>query len=300
MFGGVEAGGTKVICVLGTGPDDIVETARIEVTEPAATLEAAVRFFDDAVGRGIAIEAVGVGSFGPLELRRDHPDHGRIIATPKPGWAGTDMVAPFVDALGVPVGVDTDVNAAALAEGRWGAAVGLDAFVYLTLGTGIGGGAVVGGRVVRGMGHPEMGHVAVPRRPGDDFAGVCPFHRDCLEGMACGPAIGARFGSRAETLEGADRSAAASLVGFYVAAGIRSISYVLAPERVVLGGGLAAMPGVVEAVRTELPGQLAGYPGLGEHAEPGFVVPAALGGMAGPLGTLILAERALETARGPA
>lgn len=300
MLGGVEAGGTKLICVLGTGPDAIVETARIEVAEPAATLEAAVGFFRDAVGRGIAIDAIGVGSFGPLELRREHPDFGRITATPKPGWAGTDMVRHFAEALGVPVGFDTDVNAAALAERRWGAARGLDAFVYLTLGTGIGGGAIVGGRVVRGLGHPEMGHVAVPRRRGDDFAGVCPFHGDCLEGMASGPSIEARFGRRAEALEGADRSAAAALVGFYVAAGIRSIAYVLAPERVVLGGGLAAMPGVVETVRAELAGQLAGYPGLPEHAAAGFVTGVALGGMAGPLGTLILAEQALDASGGHA
>ncbi len=152
----------------------------------------------------------------------------------------------------MPVAFDTDVNAAALAEGRWGAARGLASFVYLTLGTGIGGGAVVEGQLLHGFGHPEMGHIAVPRRPGDTYEGICPFHGDCFEGMASGPAIEARFGRRAELLEGADQAAAAELVGFYLAAGVRSITYALAPERVVVGGGLSAMPGMLDAARTEL------------------------------------------------
>jgi fructokinase len=173
---------------------------RIEVRGPDETLAAAIDFFRSAVARGIRLEALGVGSFGPVELRPGHQGFGHITATPKPGWAGTDMVGPFAAALGVPVGFDTDVNAAALGEGRWGAARGLRSFVYLTLGTGIGGGAVVDGRLLHGLGHPEMGHVAVGRRVGDDFAGVCPFHGDCFEGMASGPALAARFGRRSDDL----------------------------------------------------------------------------------------------------
>ena len=292
MLGGVEAGGTKFVCVIGTGPDDIAETRRIDVAGPAETLEAALDFFRRALVAGTRLDAIGIGSFGPVELRRSNPRYGFITTTPKPGWSGTDVAGPFVSALGIPIGFDTDVNAAALAEGRWGAARGLGSFVYLTLGTGIGGGAVVEGRLLHGLGHPEMGHVAVPRRPGDGFEGVCPFHGDCFEGLASGPAVGARFGRRAEHLEGADRAAAAELVGFYLAAGVRSIAYTLAPERVVVGGGLSAMPGVIDAARTELRAQLNGYPGLTEHAEPSFLVPAQLGGRAGPAGTLILAEQA--------
>lgn len=298
MLGGVEGGGTKFVCVLGSGQDAIMDTERIPVTGPGETLAAAIGFFQRAAERGIRPAAIGVASFGPVELRPGHARYGSILATPKAGWSGADMVGPF-QALGVPVGFDLDVNAAALGEGRWGAARGLDDFVYLTLGTGIGGGAVVDGRLVRGLGHPEVGHVAVPRRPGDDFAGICPFHGDCLEGMANGPAVEARFGRRAETLEGADRDEAVQLVGFYVAAGIRSIAYVLAPERVVLGGGLSAMPGIVEAVRANLVGQLRGYPGLPEHAAEDFVVRAGLADMAGPAGTLILAELALGRGRRP-
>ena len=294
MFGGLEAGGTKFVCVIGTGPDDILETARIEVAGPGETLEAALGFFQRAVASGSRLHALGIGSFGPVELRPAHPRYGSITTTPKPGWSGTDMVGPFAAALGIPVGFDTDVDAAALGEGRWGAARGLDSFVYLTLGTGVGGGAVVDGRVVHGLGHPEMGHVAVPRHPADGFAGICPFHGDCFEGMASGPAVAARFGRRAEHLAGAEQAAAADLVGFYLAAGVRSIVYAVAPERVVVGGGLSTLPGVITAARVELRRQLNDYPGLPEHGDEGFLVPAGLGGMAGPAGTLILAEQALR------
>lgn len=296
QYGGIEAGGTKFVCVIGSGPDRIVETARIDVAGPAETIEATLAFFRRAVDAGVGLDAIGIGSFGPVELREGHPRYGWITSTPKPGWSNTDLVGPVARELGLPVGFDTDVNAAALAEGRWGAARGLRSFIYLTLGTGIGGGAVADGQLVHGLGHPEMGHVVVPRRPGDTFAGVCPFHGDCFEGMASGPAVAARFGHRAETLDGADLAAATRLVAFYLAAGVRSLVYALAPERVVVGGGLAAIPRLIEAARGELSAQLANYPGLSEHDGDEFLVPAALGGMAGPAGTLVLAEAAAEAA----
>lgn len=292
LYGAIEAGGTKFVCVIGTGPADIRATRRIEVTTPGPTIGAAIDFFAGARSAGTRPAAIGIGSFGPVELRRDHPRYGWITATPKPGWSDTPLVEPIAEALGIPVGFDTDVNAAALGEGRWGAARGLASYLYLTVGTGIGGGALVDGRLVHGLGHPEMGHVAVPRRPGDSFPGACPFHRDCLEGLASGPAVAARYGRRAEDLAGAAADEAAALVGFYLAAGIRSLVYALAPERVVLGGGLGSMAGVVEAARAELSAQLAGYPGLLEHGEAGFLVPAGLGPLAGPAGALILAELA--------
>ncbi len=293
MFGGIELGGTKVVGMVGTGPDAILDTTRIETAGPGETIAAAVTFLRRAMDRGIDLAAIGVGSFGPVELRADQPAYGIIATTPKAAWQGTDVVGPF-RALGVPVGLDTDVNAAALAEGEWGTGRGLGSFVYLTLGTGIGGGAVVGGALAGGLGHPEMGHVVVPRMPGDEFAGVCPFHGDCLEGMASGLAVAARFVSPADRLEGSDRAAAVRLVAGYVAAGIRSIVYVLGPERVILGGGLSAMPGLVAAVGEALAAGLRGYPGLLEHRGQGFVVRAGLGDMAGPLGTLLLADRALR------
>jgi fructokinase len=292
MFGGVEAGGTKFVCVIGTGPDEIVETLRLEVTSPAETLKATIDFFQRAVADGTRLDAIGIGTFGPVELRREHPRYGSITTTPKVGWSNTQLVDPFVEAFGIPVGFDTDVNAAALAEGRWGAARGLKSFVYVTLGTGIGGGAVIDGRILHGLGHSEMGHLAVPRHPADGFAGVCPFHGDCLEGMASGPAIAARFGRRGEDLDAADRATAVELVGFYLGAGIRSIIYALAPERIVVGGGLSALPGLAAIAQAELHRQLAGYPGLPEHTQPDFISLARLGGQAGPAGTLIIAEHA--------
>ena len=291
MRGGVEAGGTKVVCLIGTGPDQVAAMTRIEVTDPRSTLAAAVRFFQGAVDDGITLESLGVGSFGPLELRRGHPAYGHITRTPKPGWSDTDMITPFSNALGVPVAFDTDVNAAALAEGRWGAGMGLHSYVYLTVGTGIGGGAVIDGRLLHGLGHTEMGHVAVPRRADDTFPGVCPFHGDCLEGVASGPAIAARLGRRAEELDAGGRSAAVAIAAWYLAAGISSLVYGLAPQRVIIGGGFGSMDGLVPAIRTELRSRLGGYPGLTEHDDDAFIVGARLGDRAGPLGTLILAER---------
>jgi len=297
LFGGLEAGGTKFVCLIGTGPDDIRATTRINVTGPAETIEAALAFFRRAVAAGTRLEAVGIGSFGPVELRRRNRRYGWITTTPKPGWSGTDIRGPMLAELGVPVGFDTDVNAAALAEGRWGAARGLRSFIYLTVGTGIGGGAVVEGRLLHGLGHPEMGHIAVPRRPGDHFDGICPFHGDCFEGMTSGPALAARYGRRAERLTGNVQLEAVELAGFYLAAGVRSLTYALAPQRVIVGGGVSTMPGLIRAARSELRAGMKGYPGLPEHGRDGFLVGAALGSMAGPAGTLALAETAAATRR---
>jgi fructokinase len=194
------------------------------------------------------------------------------------------------------VGFDTDVAGAALGEGRWGAARGLSTFVYLTVGTGVGAAAVVGGRVAPGLVHAEMGHVSVPRQPGDDFPGNCPFHGDCLEGMAGGAAIAARWGRPAERLERDALRQAVQWEATYLAAGLRTIVYTNAPQRIVVGGSVAGLPGLFPLVRRELVETLAGYPGLPEHATAGFVVPAELGAMAGPAGALVLAEEATASA----
>lgn len=300
VYGGVEGGGTKLVCVVGTGPGDVRATQRIATGPPGPTIAAAVGFFREVLAGGMALQAIGLAWFGPVELRREHPAFGHVTSTPKPGWSGVDVVGPFREALGLPIGFAHDVGGAALAEGRWGAARGSGDFVYLTLGTGIGGAAVAGGQLLGGLGHPEMGHVAVPRHPGDAFAGTCPFHGDCWEGLGAGPAIGARFGRPTETLEGTERERAADLAGYYLAAGVRSLTYVLAPARVVVGGGLASMPGVLEAARRHLEAQLAGYPGLPEHVAEAFLVPAGLGDMAGPLGALAVAEAAAGEERGVA
>lgn len=289
MLGGVELGGTKIVAALGS-PGDVVAEARFSNGEPEATLDAVATWFEEQQPGGLA--ALGVASFGPVELRRGHPKFGFITATPKPGWRDFDVAGALASRLGVSVAFDTDVNAAALAEGRLGAARGVGSFVYLTIGTGIGGGAILDGRVAGGLVHPEMGHVSVPREPGDDFPGSCPYHGACLEGMAAGPALAARFGVPPAELSGDDQRRASELSAAYVAAGLRNLVYVLAPERIVLGGGVSRLPGFVESVQARLVAELGSYPGLPEH-ERDFVVASGLGQQAGVHGSLILAESAL-------
>lgn len=291
--GGVEAGGTKFICVIGRQDGTILTRARFPTDDPALTLAATAAFFRGEIDRHGHLAGIGVAAFGPLELRPDHPRFGTIGATPKPGWAGADMLEPL-RGLGVPLAIDTDVNGAALAEARWGAAQGCDQFVYLTVGTGIGAGVIIDGRPLHGVGHPEAGHVTVPREPADDFPGVCPFHGDCLEGLASGPAMAARWGRSAELLSGAERDAAIALEAGYLAAGIRTLIYTLAPQRVVIGGGVSALPGLIEQVNDRLRATLNGYPGHPEH-ERDVVVLAGLGDDAGPAGSLALATIAATT-----
>jgi len=289
-FGAVEAGGTKFVCLLGSSPDDIVARTRIPTgADPEATLAEVVAFFAAAE----APAAVGIASFGPVELRPGHAHYGHITSTPKPGWRDADLVGPIRRALGVPIGFDTDVAGAALGEGRWGAARGLSTFVYMTVGTGIGAAAIVGGRPASGLGHAEMGHISVPRQAGDTYPGRCPYHGDCLEGMAAGGAIAERFGRPGEQLDGDDLRQATLWEAGYLAAGLRTIVYTLAPERIVIGGSVAELPGLLPLVRSTLIETLAGYGVLPEHAADDFVVPAGLGGLAGPAGALVLAENAL-------
>lgn len=294
VLGGIEAGGTKFVCVIGSGPDHIVAQTRVATRAPEQTLPQAVAFFTDFVAGGGRLEALGIASFGPLESRPSQPHYGFITTTPKAGWSDTDVVGPLRAALRVPVGFDTDVNGAALGEGRWGAARGLETFVYLTVGTGVGGGAVINGDLARGLVHAEMGHVIVGRAPGDDYPGGCPFHGACLEGMASGPALAERWGGPLEELEGARLSQAVELEATYLADGLRDIIYTIAPERVVIGGGIAALPGLFPRLRAKLAEALASYPGLPEHSTEDFVTPAALGASAGPAGALVLAELAAQ------
>jgi fructokinase len=295
ILGGIEAGGTKFQCLLADGDDVILAQERFPTRRPDETMADVLGFFLSARDRGIGAAAIGIGTFGPVELRAGET-HGRIMATPKPGWEGTDLVGPLRDALGVPIALDTDVNAAALGEARWGAARGLDSVVYMTVGTGIGAGALVGGRPMHGLVHPEMGHVSVPREPDDDFPGLCPFHGACFEGMASGSAVAARWGRPAQELDAATLARATDLEARYLAAGIRNLVYVVAPERVIIGGGVVNLPGLLPAVRRRLSELLGGYPGLPEHRAEGFVTAADLGQDAGPRGTLVLAEMALSGA----
>jgi fructokinase len=289
MFGAIEAGGTKFVCAAGTGPEDL-ETAQFPTTTPAATLGQTVEFFRRFRGD---LRAVGIASFGPVDLRPDSPTCGYITSTPKAGWRDTDVAGYVGKSLGVPVGFDTDVNGAALGEARWGAAQGLSDFLYLTVGTGIGGGAMVHGKLLHGLMHPEMGHIRIPHDVGEDeYPGCCPFHGDCLEGLASGPAVQARWGVNASQLP-ADHAGLA-LEARYLALGLNGWVCTLSPQRIVLGGGVMQQTLLFPLIRAELLGLLNGYIQVREITECAerFVVPAQLGSRAGVLGALVLAEQA--------
>jgi fructokinase len=289
MYGAIEAGGTKFICGIGTGPDDL-ETVQIPTTTPAATLDAAIDFFRP---RRPELRAVGIASFGPIDLNPESWTYGYITSTPKAGWRNCDIAGAVGKSLDLPVGFDTDVNGAARGEARWGAAQGLSDFVYLTVGTGIGGGAMTNGRLLHGLTHPEMGHIRIPHdRNRDNFAGVCPFHGDCLEGLASGPAIQARWGASLRDVPATHPAVA--LEAHYLALAIANWVCTLSPRRIVLGGGVMQQEHLFPLIRQELLTLLNGYVQAGEITEciDHYVVPARLGGRAGALGGLVLAEEA--------
>jgi fructokinase len=286
ILGAVEIGGTKTLVASGESLEDLEGYHTIPTTDPGETVDAVVERL-----RAAGASSVGVASFGPLELRPSHARFGHITSTPKAGWSDTPVMQMLVQRLGVSVAFDTDVNGAALGEGEWGAAEGLGTFAYVTVGTGIGGGVVANGSPIHGAPHPEIGHVVVGRHPDDDHVGSCPFHGDCLEGMASGPSIEARFGRRAETLVDDEREDALGLVSHYIGQGLRNLVYAVAPERVIIGGGVSKLEGFHEAVGRSLLEFLAGYPGEETHSDPGFVVPPGLGDISGLAGALLLAIR---------
>jgi len=291
LYAGLEAGGTKFNCVVGAGPDDIRAETRIPTTTPEATLREALEFFRAQRAALGPLTAAGVASFGPVDLDPASATYGFITSTPKPGWAHTDIVGPVRQALGVPVQFDTDVNAAALGEGRWGAAQGLDHFIYLTVGTGIGGGGLVGGAMLHGLVHPEMGHVRIPHdRTADPYEGHCPFHGDCLEGLACGPAMNARWGRPAEELP--DDHPAWALEARYLALALNDFVCTLSPRRIILGGGVMERLSLFPRIHRELQSLLNGYvqaPQITTHIDR-YVVPPAFGPRAGLIGALALAS----------
>ena len=290
MFGAIETGGTKVICAVGTEPSNLTVT-RLPTESAATTVAKAAAFLREASGG--SLRAVGIGSFGPVDLRPLSPTFGRITSTPKLNWQNFDFVGTIRAALGVPVGFDTDVNAAALGEARWGAAQSISDFIYLTVGTGIGGGAIVNGQILHGLLHPEMGHIRIPHdRQRDPYPGCCPFHGDCLEGLASGPAIQARWGVPAPELP-ADHLAWA-FEAHYLALGLANWVCTLSPKRIVLGGGVMQQPCLFPLIRTELLRTLNGYVRAAELLEnvDQYVIPAQLGNRAGIAGALALAEQA--------
>ena len=297
MYAGIEVGGTKLVCAVGTGPADLGATRAFPTTTPQQTLGAAVSHLAEQQRRHGTITAIGVASFGPVGVDQTRADYGHVTATPKPGWSGVDVVGWLRATFDVPVGFDTDVNGAALGEHRWGAARGLDTFAYVTVGTGIGGGGMAGGSLLHGLLHPEMGHLRVRRHPEDHYAGGCPFHGDCLEGLASGPAIARRWGRPATEL-GSDTEQAVALEATYLAQLAAAITYLLSAQRIVLGGGVMKLPGLLEAVRRRTGALLGGYPDAPELRSPltTYLVPPGLGDRAGVLGAIALAEAAEHSA----
>lgn len=289
MIAGLELGGTKCVAMLAGGPQRIAETAVVPTTTPEETLGALERILD-----GWAFDAIGIAAFGPLDLQRDSPTYGHMAATPKAGWGGASLLPRFAARYGKPAAIQTDVEGAALAEGRWGAAQGMRDHVYITVGTGVGIGAIVDGKPAGGVMHGEAGHMRVGRRQNDNFAGVCPFHGDCLEGLVSGPAIGARAGrSGAEVPD--DDSVWRDVVDA-LAAGLHNLVLTLAPARISIGGGVfATRPGLFPLLRAATARSLGGYGTIDQWLQTveDRIGPPGLGDRAGPLGAIAVGLDAL-------
>jgi len=280
QYGLIEAGGTKFVLGVANAAGEISARHQIPTTGPQETITAALDWF---TAHDLKPAAIGIGSFGPLDLDRASPTWGHVTKTPKPHWSGADLVTPFAQAFGCPVGLETDVNGAALAEARWGAGKGLGSLLYVTIGTGVGGGFVSDGRLLQGASHPEMGHIKMPRHPDDmDFAGYCPFHGDCLEGLAAGPSIIARWGGSLSDLP-ADHPAS-RIIAWYLGQAVVTFQAMLAPHRIVLGGGVTGTPGLLDKIRAVAKEAGAGY-FVGDPFE--VVVPP--GNNSGLLGALAIA-----------
>jgi len=296
LLAGIELGGTKCVCLVGTGPGDIRDRVSIPTgSDPRVTLGRLAEELHRAVAAHGPVAALGIASFGPIELSPDSPAFGSITTTTKPGWSHSIVASRLAEALGVPVGFDTDVNGAALAEARWGAARGLADLAYVTVGTGIGVGLIVNNRPVHGFLHPELGHIRIARRSGDDWRGACVFHGDCVEGLASGTALGARTGMPAHAIP--PDHAVWEHVAYALSQLLHTVVLGSAPRRILLGGGvMQGRPELFGPIRRQLAASLNGYPAhalLGDDLAQ-YVVPPGLGELAGPLGGLALALERLE------
>ncbi len=293
LYGGIEAGGTKFVCAAARDTDEIVTESLIPTTTPARTLRDVEEFFDAVATKLGPFDAFGIATFGPVDLDRASSTFGQILETPKAGWSRIDLVTPLAQRFDCPVGIDTDVNAAALAEAGRGTGDLGSTLVYVTVGTGIGGGAIVNGGSVKGLRHPEMGHIRVVRDARDvDFAGVCPFHGDCLEGLASGSAIVARYGVALERLpEGHE---AFEIIGNYLGQLAANAILMLSPRRLVFGGGVMKNEALFHTIRATAARLLGGYAGIGTTAESleQIIVAPRLGERSGLVGAITLAKSA--------
>ncbi len=290
VYGGIETGGTKFVCAIGTTPDNLIKT-RFATTSPDESIGKATDFFKSN-SRQKQLTAIGIASFGPLDLDKNSPTYGYITNTPKDSWSNINIVQKIRGQLDVPVSIDTDVNGAALGEQVWGAARGLDTFIYLTVGTGFGGGGMVNGRLMHGLLHPEMGHIRIPHDwQKDPYTGCCPYHGDCLEGLASGKAMELRWGQSPEKLP--SDHPAWELEATYLALAVNNFVCTVSPQRIVIGGGLMKNPGLMPAVRRKVVDNLNGYirsEAIMKDIDR-YIVAPALGDLAGVIGAIELAKR---------
>ncbi|MBM7682870.1 fructokinase [Pullulanibacillus pueri] len=291
-YGSIEAGGTKFVCAVGNEKGEIKDSIQIKTETPEITMPQVIDFF-----KNYDLMAIGIGSFGPIDINVDSPTYGFITSTPKLPWRNYPFMKAIKDEFDIPVGFNTDVNAAALGEATLGAAKGLDSCLYITVGTGVGAGAVVQGQLLSGLSHPEMGHILIPRHPDDAYSGKCPYHQDCLEGLAAGPAIEARWGKKG--IELADKKEVWELEAHYIAEALMQYMLILSPKRIVLGGGVMKQKQLFPLIHKKVQTLLNGYlniPEVTENIEQ-YIVPPGLGDHAGITGGLILAKEAYETVR---
>src|SRR5512139_667024 len=299
LYGGVEAGGTKFVCCVASGPGKIVEEVRFATTTPDETLKKTIQFFTPFVQDG-RIRSIGVGSFGPIDLDPVSPTYGFITATPKPGWSNTDVRGILEQALKTHIVIESDVNAAAVGEAIWGASRGLDPSLYLTIGTGIGGGYIKDGRPLMGLVNPEMGHLRIPHdRERDPFEGSCPFHGDCFEGLANGPAIEKRLGIKGALIPETDPYW--DIEAEYIAAALVNYILTLVPKKIILGGGVMQREFLFPKVRSRVRNLLNGYvpsKSILEEIDQ-YIVPPGLGNQSGGMGAIALAMQYEETIGDP-
>ena len=288
LLGALEAGGTKMVLAIGNENGEILEQTSIPTETPDITLPKIIDYFKDK-----DIKALGIGSFGPIDLDRNSKTYGYITSTPKLAWVNCDIVGTLTKHLGVPVGFDTDVNGSALGEATWGSTKGVDSSIYITIGTGVGVGVYQNGKLLHGMLHPEAGHVLLSRHPEDSFTGACPYHSNCFEGLAAGPAIEKRWGKKAYEL--APDHKAWELEAYYIAQALVGYIFTLSPHRIVLGGGVMHQTHLFPMIREQVISLINGYlkTPLLEDID-NYIVPAALNDDQGIMGCIKLALMELE------
>ena len=297
FYGGIEAGGTKFNCIVAHDPQNIIAEKVIPTTTPEITLKEVARFFKETEKKHqIALSGMGVASFGPVNLDESNPDYGSITSTPKIKWQNTPLVSIMHRYFDIPFGFDTDVNGAALGEGKWGSGQGLKDFVYITIGTGIGAGIICNGLPIHGLIHPEVGHMLVKHDLNrDPFAGYCPFHGDCLEGLASGPAISERWGI--DTKDMPMDHPAWNLEAEYLAQAVHNMSLFFSPQKIIMGGGIMKKDGLIEKMRLLAQTSLNGYLASSQITKDidQYLVTPQLGDRAGSLGAIVLATLATSS-----